>query len=131
MLNRKILVVLTAVFGFFVTSFFNFGHNSAEAKSWTFNQYLYYTHENKIKLTRNVYISRQHIIYPLYKSRPDAVVKLKKGSVLKVVYPGTTWSWVIVGDHRFPKTKKHLWTTNKGATTYWFKVLHHYKSSNF
>lgn len=90
----------------------------------------YYQHCNKIKITKNTRAYRVKITIPYCNSKFDSSVLLKKGTILKVIYPGTTWSWVIVGSHKFPKTSKHLWEINRNGTR-WFKVLHHYKAMMF
>lgn len=87
----------------------------------------YYQHRNLVKVTEDTRAYRIRITYPLATAKPDASVLLKKGTILKVIYPGTTWDWVIVGSRRFPETSKHVWVTNRSKAN-WFEVLHHYKS---
>lgn len=124
----KWFAIIATVFGFTWGVTYVNAPTNAEAKM-SFKQYRYYVHRNKIKLTKNVYVNRFHVVTPMYKSRVDAVSYLKKGTILKVGYSGTNvWRWVIVDNHKFPQTKHHLWSVDKGETTNWFKVLHHYKS---
>lgn len=94
----------------------------------TAHNFIYYRHRNKVRVTKNTYAYRIKITYPLATAKADASVLLKKGTILKVVYPGTNWSWDIVGSHRFPETRKHIWVINRNSTN-WFKILHHYKST--
>uniref|UniRef100_UPI00403F3D59 hypothetical protein n=1 Tax=Lentilactobacillus hilgardii TaxID=1588 RepID=UPI00403F3D59 len=122
----KSLVITFIGFLFFgiMTIAVSFQSTSANVTTQNFR---YYQHRNKVKVTKNTYAYRMKITYPLATAKADASVLLKKGTILKVVYPGTTWSWEIVGSHRFPETSKHVWVINRNSNN-WFKVLHHYKS---